>query len=193
MLALAACASTRLPSYTPALAASARQGNPMAQFELGIRLVSAGHTAAERAAGTAWIRRAADANLAIAQDRLGMMYLSGREVPQDTARALRWLHRAAERDAPAAQLTLGGLYAVGSLVPVDKAQAYYWYSIAAKPVRSSVTIFNIAQVRSLARRRAQTLVPSLTAAEHAAIERRVAAWEPIASVPYSGVIPMKSS
>lgn len=179
----------RLPS-AQALAAPVRQGNPMAQFVLGVRMLDRAHTSGQRAAGVAWIRRAARANLAIAQDRLGWMYLNGRGVPQDTARAVQWLRRAAERGAPAAQLQLGQLYAVGALVPVDQARAYFWYSVAAKPVRSSVTIFNIVQVRFFARRRAQALALSLTFPERVSIDRRVAAWMPLASVPYSGRVPL---
>lgn len=194
-VALAGCATApRGPGTRPvdrAIAASARRGNPMAQLRLGAGILRQARNRRQRAAGVAWIRRAAGANLAMAQDRLGAMYLTGRCVPQDTDRALKWLHRAAERDAPAAQLMLGELYAVGSLVPVDKAKAYYWYSIAAKPVRSDVTIFNIDQVRFFARNRALALAASLTPAERASVGRRVAAWAPARSVPYSGVVPLR--
>ena len=80
-------------------------------------------------------------------------------------RALLWLRRAAQRGAPAAQLTLGWLYSVGSLVPVDNRRAYFWYSVAAKPVRSDVTIFDISQVRMLARAKALALAGSLSSAQ----------------------------
>lgn len=99
-----------------------------------------------------------------------------------------WLNRAARRGAPAAQLQLAAIYAVGAIVPVDKAKAYYWYCVAAKPVESDVTIFNIAQVHSFARRRAQTLGASLTPAEREAVSGHVAEWAPTASVPYSGQV-----
>ena len=200
----AACATLAIPFLTgcatappeasiePALATAARQGNPMAELSLGEHIVARAQTAEERTAGVEWIRRAAQANLAIAQARLGSMYLRGSAVPQNTPDALKWLHRAAERGAPAAQLDLGELYAVGALVPADKAQAYYWYALAAKPVRSDVTIFNIHQVRWYAYQRAQALAPSLTSAEVAAVRRQVAAWHPMSSVPYSGSIPLTS-
>lgn len=118
--------------------------------------------------------------------------MNGNGVPQDTPQALIWLGRAARRGAPAAQLQLAQLYAVGWLVPVDKVKAYYWYSVAAKPVHSDVTIFNIEQVRFFARARAQTLSDSLTPAQQASVSRQVAAWVPTASVPYSGRIPLGS-
>lgn len=194
-LVLAGCASApSRPSGAPinhALVVAARRGNPMAEFSLGARILRQARTRRRRAVGVAWITRAAHSNLAIAQDRLGWMCLNGRDVPQDTARALKWLHRAAERDAPAAQLLLGQLYAVGNLVPVDKTKAYYWYSLAARPVRSDVTIFNIDEVRIFARERADALADSLTRAERASVSRRVAAWVPLDSVPYSGVVPLE--
>lgn len=189
-LALAGCATAppkpNPPPIEQALAASASQGNPMAQFSLGMRMLARAGTRSEQQSAVAWIKRAALANLAIAQARLGRMYINGNGVPQDTSKALFWLHRAAKRGAPAAQLELGQLYAVGALVPVDKATAYYWYCVAAKPVQSDVTVFNIEQVRFFARRRAQTLSASLTPAQRASVSRQVAAWVPTPSVPYSG-------
>jgi hypothetical protein len=193
-LVLAGCATTPQPApIEQALAASARQGNPMAELNLGVRILVRAHTSQDRAQGVMWIRRAADANLAMAQDRLGSMYLNGIEVPQDTATALQWLQRAAKRGAPASQLKLGELYAVGALLPVDKAKAYYWYSVAAKPTRSDVTIFNIYQVRAYANIRAQALAASLTPAERAAVDQQVAAWTTVSSVPYSASVMLTHS
>jgi len=196
-LALAGCATApptpNLPPINRGLAASAHQGNPMAELTLGLGTLARARTRAERQAGVAWVRRAADANLAMAQDRLARLYLTGYGVPQDTSEALSWFQRAAKRGAPAAQLELGHLYAVGALVPVDKAKAYYWYSIAAKPVQSDVTIFNIDQVRRFARKRARALAASLTPAQRDSVSSQVAAWVPISSVPYSSMIPIRSS
>lgn len=160
----------------------------MAELTVGLRTLAGARTPGERQTAVEWIKRAADANLAVAQARLGGLYLRGTGVPQDTSEALLWLNRAARRGAPAARLQLGQLYAVGAIVPVDKVKAYYWYSVAAKAVQSDVTIFNIAQVRSFARRRAQTLGVSLTPAERESVSSHVAVWAPIASVPYGGEV-----
>ncbi len=173
------------PSIEQALLVSAQQGNPRAQVDLGIHLLARAHTPTERAAAVTWIRRAAQANLAMAQARLGSMYLYGRGVPQDTARAVKWLRLAADRGAPAAELQLADLYATGTLVRLDKARAYYWYLVAAKPARSDVTILNIQQVRFFASTRAQAMADSLTPAQQASVSQQVSAWEPISSVPYS--------
>lgn len=168
---------------------SQSEADPRADFARGIGIMRASATAEGRTAGAIWVQRAADQNLAIAQARLGLMYLSGDGVKQNTSLALTWTRKAAERGAPAAQLLLGRLYSAGgNLVPLDNAEAYYWDSIAAKPVVSNVYIFNISQIRDVARKRAQTVSRVLTAAQRADIDQRVAAWTPIPSVPYSGVV-----
>lgn len=192
-LVLAGCATAPpVPPINPALTASARQGNPRAEFTLGGQLLARARSPDERAVGVGWIRQAAEADLASAQYRLGSMYLTGRNVPQDTATALQWVNRAAKHGAPAAQLRLGQLYATGDLIPLDKAQAYYWYSVAAKPTRSDVTILNIEQVRKLARRNARALADSLTPAQRASVDQQVAAWTTTPGVPYSGSVVMAS-
>lgn len=188
-LVLAGCAGTPQPApIEEAIAAAARQGNPVAELNLGVRILVRAHTSQDRTTGVMWIRRAADANLAMAQDRLGSMYLNGIEVPQDTVTAIAWLQRAARRGAPASQLKLGQLYAVGALLPVDKSKAYYWYSVAAKPAHSDVTIFNIDQVRVYARTRAEALASSLTPGERASVDQQVASWTTVSSVPYSASV-----
>jgi hypothetical protein len=189
-LAVAACATApRLPPINQALSASAQQGNPRAEFDLGNQILVRAHSRGDREAGVGWIRQAADANLASAQNRLGVIYLTGSDdVPQDTATALQWLNRAARRGAPAAQLRLGQLYATGVLVPLDKTKAYYWYSVAAKPTPSDVTIINIKQVRRFARTTAGALADSLTRAERASADQQVAAWATVPSVPYSASV-----
>jgi uncharacterized protein len=196
-LALAGCTTAPPnPDLSPindGLTAAANQGNPMAELTVGMRTLTEASTQAQRQAGVVWVRRAADANLAMAQDKLARLYLAGYGVPQDTSAALSWFQRAAKRGAPAAQLELGQLYAVGALVPVDKAKAYYWYSVAAKPVQSDVTIFNIDQVRRYAQKRAHALAASLTLAQRDSVSSQVAAWVPISSVPYSGMIPIRTS
>ena len=189
-LVLAGCAATPRPPapMEQAIAASAHQGNPVAEFDWGLRILARAQTPKERTTAVGWIRSAADANLAMAQDRLGSMYLTGTAVPQNTSTALQWLQRAARNGAPAAQLELGQLYAVGAVLPADKAKAYYWYSVAAKPTRSDVTIFNIRQVRRYADKIAQALAASLTTAERVSVDHQVAAWTATSSVPYSASV-----
>ena len=175
-LALCGCASVR------------PHPSPSAQYVRGLRLLRERPAGSGVPAGIRLIRQAAGENLAVAQDRIGLMYLYGLDVPANTARAIRWIHRAAERGAPAAQLQLGNLYRSGRQVPQSWSRAYYWYSIAAKPVRSDVHIENSAQVHAVAGRLRWQVAHRLSASARARIERRVARWQPLPSVPYRGRI-----
>jgi TPR repeat protein len=169
-------------------ASVARREDPRLAFARGIAIIQRHGMGKAGAAGIAWIRRAAHEDLALAQDRLGLMYLYGTGVKQSTPRALEWLRRAAQRGAPAAQLQLGSLYSAGNCAPRNDLRAYYWLSIAAKPQTSSVHICNILDVRRFARGAAQGVARRLTAAQLAAVDRRVVRWTPTASVPYGGVV-----
>ena len=167
--------------------ASLRQNpSPLVQYRHGLRLLNERPASANIAAGIRLIRRAARNNLAVAQDRIGLMYLLGWNVPADTARGMKWIRRAAERGAPAAELQLANLYCAGREVPRNWARAYYWYAIAAKPVWGDVHIQNSGHIRRLARRRRRQVAGRLSAAQRARIGRRVARWQPLPSVPYTG-------
>jgi TPR repeat protein len=112
------------------------------------------------------------------------MYLHGKSVPQDTAQALVWIRHAADRGAPAAQLQLGELYEQGKLVPRDLENAYYWYSIAAKGVSADVHITNMAAVQAVAASKVGAVARLLPLTQRAAVNTRVAQWQPRPSVPY---------
>ncbi len=176
----------------PAILAAARQGNPIAEYQVGLAAIQHAHSARERANGLAWIRHAADQNLTMAQDYMGEAYLQGHGVPQNTVVALKWLHRAAERGGPAAQLQLGNLYESGDIVRVDDARAYFWFAVAAKPVRSDVTIYNIAQVRAIAEKDLSRVSAGLTPAQRESIMQRVAAWQPKPSAPFNGNVQLNA-
>ena len=190
VVALSGCATQpREPAPpTKSLLASARSGNPLAEYEVGMSTLAHARSKPERLAAVAWIRKAAMDGLAMAQDRLGWMYLHGQSVPQDTATALEWMRRAAERGAPAAQLQLGGLYERGTKVPTDLEKACYWYSIAAKGVPSDVHITDIAAVQAVASKKAGAVARMLPPARRAAVAARVAQWQPKPSVPYVGEV-----
>ena len=173
-LTLGGCASVR------------PQQSARVQFMHGVRLLNERPAGANIPAGIRLIRRAARNNLAVAQDRIGLMYLQGWDVPADTARGMKWIRRAAERGAPAAELQLGNLYRAGRVVPRSWARAYYWYAIAAKPVWGDVHIRNSTQIHALARRLRRQVAVALSTHERARILRRVARWQPLPSVPYTG-------
>lgn len=192
LLTLSGCVVLHTTKDEPSIAVirAAGHGNPIAEYRVGLAGYERARSVQQRARGLAWIQLAADQNLAMAQCFLGNLYLRGKEVPQDTALALKWLNQAAEHGAPAAQWALGDLYERGDAVTVDGAKAYFWFSILAKPVRSNIAIYNIEQLRTIARRHLVNLSVALTQEQRAAIERRVAAWEPEPSPPYNGYVPL---
>ena len=167
---------------------SADQGNPVAEYYVGRADFDGATSSRERENGLDRIRHAANQNVAMAQDFMGRIYLEGRGVPQDTTVAIAWMNRAAEYGAPAAQLELGNLYAAGEVVPTDNARAYFWFSILARPIHSNVTIYNIEEVRAIAKRRRAQISAVLESAQRDRIDRRVAAWQPKPGVAYSAVV-----
>lgn len=190
LFALSGCAFhpnvIRRPSTAVLL--SADQGNPVAEYYVGRADFDGATSSRERDNGLARIRHAANQNVAMAQDFMGRIYLEGRGVPQDTTVAIAWMNRAAEYGAPAAQLELGNLYAAGEVVPTDNARAYFWFSILARPVHSNVTIYNIVDVRAIAKRRMAQISAVLGSGQRDRIDRRVAAWHPKPGVAYSAVV-----
>ncbi len=185
-VSLSGCATQPREPSPPSkgLLASARSGNPLAEYDVGLDALKRARSEPERLAAVARIRKAAMDGLAVAQDRLGWMYLHGEAVPQDTATALEWIQRSAQRGAPAAQLQLGGLYERGVLVPTDPEKAYYWYSIAARGVPSDVHVTNMAAVQALAAKQADAIARMLLPTQRDAVDGRVAQWKPRPSVPY---------
>jgi TPR repeat protein len=82
---------------------SAEQGDPNAQYMLGLAHdvgVGAGQDFAEAAA---WYRKAADQGHAGAQFNLGHLYADGRGVTQDLVQAHMWLNLAAAGSQPGAR------------------------------------------------------------------------------------------
>ena len=73
----------------------AEQGDPLAQFNLGL-LYESGHGMAEDVTeAAAWYERAAQQGLTRAQYNLALLHQTGRGVPQDVTQALFWLEVAA--------------------------------------------------------------------------------------------------
>lgn len=121
-------------NYTDALETyhrSADQGDPEAEFKIGL-LYSQGHGVAQDYAQAAvWYRKAANHGDASAQAALGALYFLGEGVPQDYADAAVWFQKAADAGVIRAQYMLGTLYATGRGVQQDYAEAYFWLDIAA--------------------------------------------------------------
>ncbi len=108
----------------------ARQGDPRAQYILGIMYLNEYAASPSATAAADWIGKAAEQDYPAAQTELGRMYRTGDGVAQDYAKMAQWYARAAERGDVGAQLFLADAYAYGYGVEADLVQAYMWYEIA---------------------------------------------------------------
>lgn len=111
------------------LRGAAEQGNPGAQFYLG--LIYSTRDVVEAAK---WYRLAAEQGNAMAQVSLASMYSMGDGVPRDLTEAAKWYRLAAMQGQIEAQLHLGYIYSRGRGVPQDYAEAAKWLHKAAEYV-----------------------------------------------------------
>lgn len=114
-----------------ALRQRAEQGNPLAQYNLGISYYQGQGVIQDTVQALFWFRKAADQGQADAQWELGALYGKGDGVPQDFAQAVAWFRKAAEQGNADAQHDLGISYNHGQGVPQDFAQAAAWFRKAA--------------------------------------------------------------
>lgn len=109
---------------------SAEQGNPEAQFYLGIMYERGWGTATNAEVAAAWYRKAADQGHDRAQYNLGVFYERGRGLPVDLKLAEYWYLRSANQNNWRAMSNVAELYEAGSGLPQDYVQAYMWLSLA---------------------------------------------------------------
>ncbi len=122
---------------------AAAQGDPVAMFEVAVRLAEGRGVPADSAASAIWYRRAAEAGLAPAQYRLGSIYEKGIGEEKNLRNAESWYRRAAIAGNAKAMHNLAVLYAEGASGNPDLAAAAGWFQRAAElGVRDSQ--FNIA-------------------------------------------------
>ncbi len=69
---------------------AAEQGDPEAQFNLGVMYYEGEGMPQSDVKAARWYRKAAEQGHAIAQFRLGYMYFYGRGVPEDHIKAYAW-------------------------------------------------------------------------------------------------------
>jgi len=110
----------------------AAQGDPAAQFGLGLMYSGGFGVQQDLAEAARWYLAAAERGNTDAQTNLGNAFENGFGVPQDYASAARWYALAAKGGHPQAQSNLGGLYLNGLGVPRDYAIAARWFELAAE-------------------------------------------------------------
>lgn len=109
----------------------ASQGNPVAQFNLGVMYKNGQGVPQDAGEAEKWYRLAAEQGYAPAQNNLGTIYEEGQGVPQDAREAVKWYSLAAEQGVAVAQNNLGVMYDNGQGVPKDDREAAKWYRLAA--------------------------------------------------------------
>ncbi len=149
--------ATALTEFRPL----AQQGDPRAQYHLGVIYSNAQGVAQDYAEALYWYRLAAEQGYADAQYNLGGMYLDAR----DYAEAGRWYRQAAEQGDVRAQFRLSVMYREGQGVPQDYVQAHLWFSLAA------------AQGHEDARTLRDLLAEKMTTAQIAEAQRLAREWK----------------
>ena len=109
----------------------AAQGQPDAQYNLGVMYREGHGVPQDYGEALKWLRLAAVQGHVEAQTNLGVMYAMGLGVPQDYTEAVKWFRLAAEQGDPGAQHNLGVMYRDGTGVPQDYVRAHMWFSLSA--------------------------------------------------------------
>ena len=109
------------------LRAKAQQGDPDAQFQLGIAQDQGVGVAKDQSEAASWYRKAAEKGHAPAQNSLGSMYQHGEGVTLDNAEAVQWYRKSADQGFVEAYTNLGYMYDFGLGVPQDKQKAFELY------------------------------------------------------------------
>lgn len=108
----------------------AKDGDPKAQYILGIMYLNKMVEPASENAGAELLISSGEAGFEKAQVELARMYREGDGVPQDFAKSFLWSMKAAEAGDVGAQLQVADSFAFGYGVKTDPVEAYKWYEIA---------------------------------------------------------------
>ena len=133
ILALSSCA--HIPDLSSPeidnLRSSAREGNAISQYRLGLRYTSGTGIWKNDSAAAEWFEKSANQGHTGAAYMLGISYYTGRGVTQNYKQATQWFKRAASQGHARAQYQLAAAYMNGQGVEKDQAWAARWYGKAA--------------------------------------------------------------
>ncbi|MCJ7994954.1 SEL1-like repeat protein [Rhizobium cremeum] len=116
----------------PSLAIAAKEGDPIALFEIGARYTEGRGVASDFAEAAKWYQLSADRGFVPAQYRLANLYEKGTGVSRDIAKAKSLYQQAAEAGNASAMHNLAVLFASGADGGQDYAKAVEWFSKAAE-------------------------------------------------------------
>lgn len=139
MLSLAWAIATAIPALADsqkidleALTKKAQEGDPQAQYDLGMVYYSGKDEVPRNTElGAEWFLKSAQQGHTKAQFAIGRCYFHGRGVPRDKALGVRWYHEAAEQDHKQAVYALGDCYFYGEGVGRNHAESLKWFSKSA--------------------------------------------------------------
>ncbi|MEO9496877.1 MAG: tetratricopeptide repeat protein [Roseobacter sp.] len=100
MFAATLCFAQESKSPTEQLQRQAKQGEPIAQVELGLRYLEGEGVSQDFSIAAEWLDLAATQGNAQAQNLLGRLYSDGLGVPQNTEQALAFFEQAAKSEHP---------------------------------------------------------------------------------------------
>jgi hypothetical protein len=109
----------------------AEQGNPDAQYNLGIMYRHGEGVTQDYKVAIKWFKLAAEQGNASAQSNLGAIYDQGLGITQDSSAAFKWFKLAAESGNGYSRFILGEMYQQGRGVTRDYIRAHMWWNIAA--------------------------------------------------------------
>ncbi len=104
----------------------ANSGDPLAQHELGLRLLTGEGVAADTVAAVFWIKKAASQKLSSAQYNYGIMLINGWGTEWNPFTAYENFLAAAETGMSQAQYVVGVLYTDNLIVQRNWNKSYYW-------------------------------------------------------------------
>lgn len=143
----------------PSLSIAAKNGDPLALFEIGARYTEGRGVANDFAEAAKWYRLSADKGFALAQYRLGNFLEKGTGVAPNIGEAKRYYEMAANAGNASAMHNLAVIYASGKDGVQDYAKAVEWFTQAAE-YGVSDSQFNLAILNARGNGTAQDLVAS---------------------------------
>lgn len=125
LLSLALAIPAMADSNLSQIQTSASQGDPSAQYSLGLKYYSGEGVSQSYNKAFQWYQKAANQNYSDAQYNLGHMYENGKGTSRDLSKALNWYKKSALQGDADAQNQLGLIYSKTSYQDWDKAMDWY--------------------------------------------------------------------
>jgi TPR repeat protein len=113
------------------LSRKANAGDPLAQYELGVRYMIGKGIEADSGKAAYWFSKAAAQNMLSARFNLGILSFNGWGVSWNPFEAFKAFRISAEGDLPEAEYIVGLFYAENMVVPLDYGKSLSWVRKAA--------------------------------------------------------------